>query len=513
MVKSLIETYKTIKEATNVFRAQAAGLGAAPAAPKPLPMGGSVPGRQVNSTMMAARSSNMQGRPAGSPTQTVNVNRQVTSTGNPNVAGGTAPVKPATTYTTTTGERGQARMDYIRQGQKDRATDARIQAVRRPGGTVPSQSIVRPGERVPGEKVATNAELTAQARRLGAKNVPQNTNMQNSPLNQTRGAGTPTLTQRVNKAINGVADYINKKSGGVDQSIGNSMGDVNPAQDNSVPTQAAGQQRAERIASTGNPNVAGGTATVRSGQPVPPKPTPRPGQPVQTKKPSLAQKPVQRQNVPVKPKVGGTQSGMTASQRAQKNRQIERGITAPGKKSIGLGVTTGKVTRKTATTKRPIGASPLKEENAMNNKQLSEMIKMLRKKRLAEIVGKSSPFDPAHHVATHGEDPQSPNQYVKKNSMAEARTPITSGGAQGKSTLGRLENRFAGQKSRGNQNMAGRSLNTSHLGEQDDVDLGSTDTGKKGKEAETITVNPKDNTASAKGSTDKNTTIKEIKEK
>ena len=44
MVKSLIESYKTLKEATNVFRAQAAGLGAAPAAPKPIqakPLGGS----------------------------------------------------------------------------------------------------------------------------------------------------------------------------------------------------------------------------------------------------------------------------------------------------------------------------------------------------------------------------------------------------------------------------------------------------------------------------------------
>lgn len=151
----------------------------------------------------------------------------------------------------------------------------------------------------------------------------------------------------------------------------------------------------------------------------------------------------------------------------------------------------------------------------MNNKQLAEMLKMLRKKKLAEVIGKSSPFDPMHHKATHGEDPQSPNQYVKKNSMAEARTPVTSGGAQGQSTLGGdgLVNRIGQQRARGNQNIAGRSLNTSHLGEQDDVDLGSTDTGKKGKEAETITVNPKDNTASAKGSTDKNTTIKEIKEK
>ena len=145
----------------------------------------------------------------------------------------------------------------------------------------------------------------------------------------------------------------------------------------------------------------------------------------------------------------------------------------------------------------------------MNNKQLAEMVRTLRKKKLAEIVGKSPPFNPAHHKATHGEDPVSPNQYVK-----EGRKPITSGGAQGKSTLGRLEDRFTGQKNRGQQNMKGRSLNTSHLvGEQDDVDLGSTDTGKKGKQAEVITLNPTDNTASAIGSMNKNTNTKEIKEK
>jgi len=141
----------------------------------------------------------------------------------------------------------------------------------------------------------------------------------------------------------------------------------------------------------------------------------------------------------------------------------------------------------------------------MNNKQLAEMVKTVRKKKLAEIVGKSEPFNPAHHKATHGEDPVSPNQYVK-----EARRPITSGGAQGKSTLGRLENRFAGQKNRGQQNMKGRSLNTSHLGEQDNVDLGKTDTGQNGEEIET---NPPDTTFSARSSTNQNTNTKEIKEK
>ena len=140
----------------------------------------------------------------------------------------------------------------------------------------------------------------------------------------------------------------------------------------------------------------------------------------------------------------------------------------------------------------------------MNNKQLAEMIKTLREKKLAEIVGKSPPFNPAHHKATHGEDPVSPNQYVK-----EGRKPITSGGAQGKATLGRLEDRFAGQKDRGQQNMKGRSLS-----EVDNIDLGPTETGKKSKEEkEDVTVNPPDTTFSTTDPTNKNVNTREIKEK
>jgi len=42
---------------------------------RPMPMGGSVPGRQVASTVQAAKSPTMQGRPAGAPTTAVNVSR------------------------------------------------------------------------------------------------------------------------------------------------------------------------------------------------------------------------------------------------------------------------------------------------------------------------------------------------------------------------------------------------------------------------------------------------------
>ncbi len=137
------------------------------------------------------------------------------------------------------------------------------------------------------------------------------------------------------------------------------------------------------------------------------------------------------------------------------------------------------------------------------------MIKRLRKKKLEEIIGKPGPFNPTHHKATHGEDPESPNQYAHK--LEEKRTPMYSGGAQGKSSLGKLENRFAGQRARGRHNQKGRYLNS--IREKEELDLGTTDTGKKGKESETVNLNPSDNTALAKGELNKNTTVKETKEK
>jgi hypothetical protein len=70
------------------------------------------------------------------------------------------------------------------------------------------------------------------------------------------------------------------------------------------------------------------------------------------------------------------------------------------------------------------------------------------------------------------------------------------------STLGNLKSRLWG----GNQSMDNRY-------ESAETDLGSTETGKKGREAETVSVNPKDTTFSATDPTNKNTTTKETKEK
>ena len=143
----------------------------------------------------------------------------------------------------------------------------------------------------------------------------------------------------------------------------------------------------------------------------------------------------------------------------------------------------------------------------MNNKQLSEMIKTLREKKLAEIVGKPPPFNPTH--AKGKEESGSPNQYAHHKQVAEgARRPIISGGFQGKSTLGSSV-RAAAQRERGIQSQDKRYLNKTNLriGEENkkEVELGPTDTGETG---ETVTTNPTDNTFSTKDPTNKNTTIK-----
>lgn len=144
----------------------------------------------------------------------------------------------------------------------------------------------------------------------------------------------------------------------------------------------------------------------------------------------------------------------------------------------------------------------------MNKKQLAEMIKKFHKKKLEEIIGKPGSFKPVHHTATHGEDPESPNQYAHK--MEESRSPVFSGGAQGKSALGgkRLQSRFHHQRKRGKQNQKNRFLNSIREKTEMELGKGKTDTGQSG---ETIDMNP--NIPTAKGETTKNTTVKETKEK
>ena len=608
MVKSLIETYRTIKEATNVFRAQAAGLGAAPAAPKPvdakaqgfparpaaspstsgtstafggrpapsnainnlgrvsqkpearpLPMGGSVPGRQVNSTMMAARSSNMQGRPAGSPTSAVTVDKKVTSTGNPNVAGGTAPVRTAAPVQTSGPKRPppggfispQAAMNagqnfnvgstggvvsrpaepgktptldrtiakspfYANKGMAGSPLDQTRGAGVRPAAPTP-----RPGDKVPGEKVATNSELTGQAMArkgfgndTGGGNYPaarQKPPTQYSSTNGERGqARLDYMKQVQDKAKQNARVQAIRRPGGTtpskpetDTGIGNPMGDYNPGQDNSTPTTTKSQSQLNT-----EPDV--NTIDKKAPAGIPPKPTLKPTRTApqtqtQTKKPGVVKKP----NVPVKlarkPQAAGTQNNMTPAQRAMRNRQAERDSIGPGgkpTKQLGLGINTKKVTGKTAKTLK---------EGMLTNKQLAEMINILHNKKLEEQNPKAEAssyrdkqkFRP-EHIPDNGNT--SPNDYVHR--MAEGMQQSTLGPHRDRKmnpnskTLGDLVSRNRG----GNQSMYARY-------ESAETDLGSTDTGKKGREAETVSVNPTDNTPSATGSMNKNTNTKEIKEK
>jgi hypothetical protein len=115
-------------------------------------------------------------------------------------------------------------------------------------------------------------------------------------------------------------------------------------------------------------------------------------------------------------------------------------------------------------------------------------------------------FKPVHVSDPYNKKDQSPNDYMHR--MAEGMQQSTLGPDRSKkmnvysSTLGNLKSRLWG----GNQSMDNRY-------ESAETDLGSTETGKKGREAETVSVNPKDTTFSATDPTNKNTTTKETKEK
>lgn len=139
------------------------------------------------------------------------------------------------------------------------------------------------------------------------------------------------------------------------------------------------------------------------------------------------------------------------------------------------------------------------------------MVKALREKKLAEVVGKSEPFNPTHPTEKGKEDPASPNQYVHK----EEKLDEVLGGTYHrrildpfKRTLGALNKRNEWLRN-GQQSMKGGGRYTT-TEEKKEVELGPTDTGETG---ETVTTNPTDNSPSATGSMNKNTNTKEIKEK
>lgn len=145
----------------------------------------------------------------------------------------------------------------------------------------------------------------------------------------------------------------------------------------------------------------------------------------------------------------------------------------------------------------------------MNNKQLAEMIKILRKKKIEEVIGKPGPFKPVH---LNTKDSSSPNEYfhrMKEEKLNElGPTYIASQDKQAGIASKMPSDRKRYQH--GNQERSPSNYTAEE--NKKEVELGSTDTNQSG---ETISVNPKDNTSSAKGGEmNKNsTTIKEIKEK
>ena len=132
------------------------------------------------------------------------------------------------------------------------------------------------------------------------------------------------------------------------------------------------------------------------------------------------------------------------------------------------------------------------------------MIKKLRRQKLEEIIGKPEPFKPEHRKGTHGEDPQSSNQYL--HTMKEEQIDETLGG-----TYQMRKRSVFFQKKKpsdrtwqkaGQQKMKGRYDEEAHM----EFKGGKTDTGQS---SDVIDVSPKD-----KNSVNKEISVtKENKEK
>lgn len=143
----------------------------------------------------------------------------------------------------------------------------------------------------------------------------------------------------------------------------------------------------------------------------------------------------------------------------------------------------------------------------MNNKQLAEMIKRFHAKKLQEIIGKPKEFYPKHGKATHGEEPNSPNQYVPSKVSEEQLDELGPTHAAGLNKQSGVISKMPSDRNWGGNQVRSIATYTAEENKQE-VELGKTDTNQTG---EKISMNPK--TSSATGDTTKNTTVKETKEK
>ena len=269
---------------------------------RPLPMGGSVPGRQVNSTMIAAKSPTMQGRPAGSPTQAVNVSNKSPASKTPSVNAATGGANP-------TDNQRQAGMSItnVRDAMYGKNPTAKAAA----GPTVNTGG--------------SGAGPVPNAERPRAPAPVPNKGMANSPLNQTGGAGAAASTYNATKNKNlSRADAIiqgrakeqsaNIKQSVVKQNAIQQAGKIGPAA-------GGGDYKSAQkpsVVPTGNPNAAGGART-----PV------KPVQPVQKK---VNKQPVQNKLKPVRkqPSTGAVKTKPVKKGPRLQSRYQRDSLAGPG---------------------------------------------------------------------------------------------------------------------------------------------------------------------------------------
>jgi len=135
----------------------------------------------------------------------------------------------------------------------------------------------------------------------------------------------------------------------------------------------------------------------------------------------------------------------------------------------------------------------------MNNKQLAEMIKALRKKKLEEqdpqasskLYLKQQQFKPVHIPDPYDKKDASPNDYAHRMAEAAAFTQQGVGSRYNpRVTVGNVSKLPSDRRSyqaRGNQSRDPGKYHNSPIAEEETEDLGNTDTKKKSQK---VTITP-----------------------
>lgn len=395
MAKTLLEIYRALtSEATNVFRAQAAGLGAAPAAPKPKPVDTKAQNIGPRPSVSSAPSVNAA---TGGASPTDNQRQAGMSIGNVRDAmyGKNPTAKAASGSTVNTGasgagpvpnaERPRAAAPVPNKGMSNsplnqtggasaaasaysanKSTQNSGPKRPPPGGFLSPQAAMKAGQNF---NIGTTGGVVSRPAAPGKtptldRTIPKspvypNKGMAGSPLDQTQGA-KPEVGRdyRLNKMRQNPPALDTKRDASLDSP--NEKSPMARATNPNIGGAGGGDYKSAQrpsVVSTGNPNAAGGTAPVKSGTPPVPKAKPssapaakQNAAPAPTKK---VTKVVPKANVPVRQKL------QSKSQRDD--------IAGPGGtgKVVG-GVKSGKVTGKTITNKpqvvkkAPVGTGRVK---------------------------------------------------------------------------------------------------------------------------------------------------------